>query len=217
MATFSVCVARFRIYYREMKKIIALFVVGFAFFSLAPSSEAAMSPIAVSLVPPLEFPGHDFTVAGLRLSVLWGNQRNVYGFDFGLIGNMTEGESVGLSASGLFNYNKGSTTGVLLQAAGFGNFNVGKAHIYGLQLAGIMNSNKAESTVGGAQIALLNLGPFTNIRGVQAGLYNRAPDVAGIQIGLINEPDFLHGIQIGLVNFYHQGLFSVAPILNVGF
>ncbi len=199
-----------------MKKILSLLVVALAFLSI-PSSEAAMSPIAISIVPPIEFPGHDFTVTGFRASVLWGNQRNVYGLDLGLIGNMTDGANAGISASGIFNYNKGTTTGVLLQAAGFGNFNVGKANIFGLQLAGVMNKNEAESTVGGAQVALFNLCPYTKIRGIQAGLYNRAHDVAGIQIGIVNETDFLHGIQIGLVNFYHQGTFSVAPILNVGF
>jgi hypothetical protein len=199
-----------------MKNRLSLLAIALAFLSLT-SSQAAMSPIAVSIVPPIEFPGHDFTVAGLRVSALWGNQRNVYGLDVGAIGNMTDGESVGISASGLFNYNKGTTTGILLQAAGFGNFNVGKARIFGLQLAGVMNSNKAESVVGGAQIALLNLCPYTNIRGLQVGLYNRAHDVAGFQIGIINETDFLHGVQIGLVNLYHQGTFSVAPILNVGF
>jgi hypothetical protein len=33
----------------------------------------------------------------------------------------------------------------------------------------------------------------------------------------VNIADSLHGIQIGLINFHRQGLFSVAPILNVGF
>jgi hypothetical protein len=182
-----------------------------------PSATAAMSPVAVSIVPPIEFPGRDFDIIGLRLSALWGNQRNVSGLDFGIIGNMTDGDEAGISASGVFNYNKGQTTGVLLQAAGIGNFNVGKTRIYGIQLAGIVNSNRSESTVGGLQVALFNIGPYTNIRGFQVGVYNRAHDVAGFQIGLVNETDFLHGIQIGLVNIYHQGLFSVAPILNVGF
>jgi hypothetical protein len=151
------------------------------------------------------------------VSALWGNQKNVYGLDLGLVGNMTEGQMTGISVSGLFNLNKGQTNGVLLQAAGLGNFNVNKARIYGVQLAGIINSNNAESVVGGLQLALINLGPFTDIRGVQAGVYNKAHDVVGFQIGLINIADTLHGIQIGLVNFHRQGLFSVAPIMNVGF
>ena len=199
-----------------MKKILSLVAVALAFLSI-PNSEAAMSPIAVAIVPPIQFPGSDFDVTGLRMSALWGNQKNVYGLDFGLIGNMTEGQMTGIAVSGVFNLNKGQTTGVLLQAAGLGNFNVNKARIYGVQVAGIINSNRAESVVGGLQLALVNLGPYTNIRGVQAGVYNRAHDVVGIQIGLVNVADTLHGIQIGLINFHRQGLFAVAPILNIGF
>lgn len=199
-----------------MRKIFTLVVTGITLFSIS-SSEAALSPLGVAIVPPVQFPGKDFTVTGLRMSVLWGNQKNVYGLDVGAIGNMTEGQMTGIGVSGLFNLNKGQTTGVLLQAAGIGNFNQGKARIYGVQIAGIVNANKAESVVAGLQVALLNLGPYTNIRGVQVGLYNKAHDVAGFQIGIINDADSLHGIQIGLINFHRRGLFSVAPILNIGF
>lgn len=199
-----------------MKKILSLLVVALAFVSI-PRSEAAMSPVAIAIVPPIQFPGANFDVTGLRLSALWGSQRHVYGFDFGVIGNMTNGQMTGLAVSGIFNLNKGQTTGVLLQAAGIGNFNVQKARIYGVQIAGIINSNQAESVVGGLQLALVNLAPFTNIRGFQVGIYNRARDVVGFQIGLVNVADHLHGIQIGLVNFHRQGLFSVAPIINIGF
>lgn len=185
--------------------------------SIVTSAEAAMSPVAIAIAPPIQFPGSDFSVTGLRMSVLWGRQRNVYGLDVGGIGNITEGQMTGIGVSGVFNLNRGETTGVLLQAAGLGNFNQAKAHIYGIQLAGIINSNNAESTVGGLMLAAINLGPYTNIRGIQAGLYNRAHDVVGFQIGIVNDCDTLHGIQIGLVNFHRQGLFSVAPILNAGF
>lgn len=180
-------------------------------------AEAGVSPLSVSLIPPLQFPPKDFTVTGARLSALWGNHRSVYGIDLGLIGNMTEGEFVGIGVSGVFNYNKGVTTGVFLQAAGLGNFNVNHARIYGVQIAGIINSNKAESRVIGLQLAAVNLAPYTDIRGVQAGIYNKARDVVGFQIGLINVADSLHGLQIGLINFHTRGIFSVAPIINVGF
>jgi hypothetical protein len=199
-----------------MKRILSSILVACTFLTL-PLAEAAMSPIGIAIVPPVQFPGHDFSITGLRLSALWGNNRNVYGFDFGAIGNMTEGQMTGISASGIFNLNKGATTGILLQAAGLANFNQGKANIYGIQLAGIMNNNKAESVVGGLMIAPINLGAYTKIRGAQVGLYNKAHDVVGFQIGVINDCDNLHGIQIGLINFHRQGLFSVAPILNVGF
>ncbi|MBS1961384.1 MAG: hypothetical protein JST04_04145 [Bdellovibrionales bacterium] len=200
-----------------MKKHLSLLVAGLAVLLTASSAHAALSPIGVALVPPLQFPGHDYSVTGLRASILWGNQRNVYGLDLGVIGNMTDGENVGIMASGVFNLNKGQTTAVLLQGAGLGNFNRNKARIFGVQVAGIINKNDAESVVGGLQLALVNLGPYTNIRGIQAGIYNKAHDVVGFQLGLVNDCDNLHGIQIGLINFHRQGLFSVAPILNIGF
>jgi len=175
------------------------------------------SPLSVSLIPPLQFPPQDFTVAGARVSALWGNHRNVYGIDLGAIGNVTEGEFIGVGVSGIFNYNKGVTTGVFLQAAGLGNFNVNHARIYGVQIAGIINSNKAESKVIGLQLAAVNLAPYTDIRGVQAGIYNKARDVIGFQIGIINVADSLHGLQIGLLNFHTKGVFAVAPIINFGF
>ncbi len=182
----------------------------------APAN-AGLSPLAVSIVPPVQFPAQDFTVTGARISALWGDHKNVYGLDLGLVGNMTDGEMIGIGVSGIFNYNKGLTTGVFLQAAGLGNFNVNKAMIYGVQIAGLVNSNKAESRVVGLQIAAVNLANYTDIRGIQAGIYNTARDVVGFQIGLVNQCDTLHGLQIGLINFHTRGLFSVAPILNVGF
>lgn len=184
---------------------------------LTSSAEAALSPLSVAILPPVQFPSQDFTVTGARLSVFWGQHKNVYGLDVGAIGNITEGEFVGVGVSGVFNYNKGSTTGVFLQGAGLGNFNVNKAQIYGVQIAGLINSNRAESKVVGLQIAAVNLGPYTDIRGLQVGVYNKARDVVGFQIGLINSCDSLHGLQIGLLNFHTRGLFSVAPFLNVGF
>ncbi len=199
-----------------MKKHLSILAASFLLL-FSSTAQAALSPVAIAIVPPLQFPPYNFSVTGLRVSALWGNHRSVYGIDLGVIGNMTDGQMTGISASGIFNYNKGEMVGVLLQGAGIGNFNKSKARIYGVQLAGIINSNGGESTVGGLMLAAVNYGPFTNIRGFQVGLYNKAHDVAGFQIGIINDCETLHGLQIGLLNFHRKGLFSVAPILNVGF
>jgi hypothetical protein len=177
-----------------------------------------LSPLALSIVPPtLEAPGPSFDIVGARVSLLWGDHREVYGFDLGAIGNETIGDFGGIAVSGGFNYNRGTAEVVGLQAAGVTNINMNKAHIYGAQIAGVLNSNLAESTLVGVQLALVNNSPFTTVWGVQAGLYNKALTVNGLQIGLINVADNLHGIQIGLANFNHTGLFAFAPILNIGF
>ena len=185
-------------------------------FLLSSSTQAAVSPLGVSIFPPVQFPPADFTITGARLNVLWGAHQKVYGLDFGGLGNLTTQDIGGVQVAGLINYNKGTSHIAVLQFAGVANINVNKATVIGVQ-ASLFNSNQAESVVGGLQIAGVNLEPFTTVMGVSAGIYNYAKTVYGLQVGLINRADDLHGVQIGLVNFHTHGLFAVAPILNVGF
>lgn len=180
------------------------------------SAQAGVSPLGLSIAPPVELPPQDFTVTGVRTSLLWGDHRDVYGIDLGVIGNATDTNFVGIAVSGGFNYNKGTATVIGLQAAGITNVNVNHASIVGAQVA-LVNVNEAESTLAGVELGLVNNSAYTTIVGVQAGLYNKARVVDGFQIGLINIADSLHGIQVGLANFNHTGLFSFAPFLNIGF
>lgn len=182
-------------------------------------SIAAVSPVAVSIIPPVQFPPDDFTLTGIRASILWGQHRDLYGIDLGVLGNITEQSFVGIGIAGGANITKGSTTILGLQLAGIANVNTNKTNVVGLQVALGTNYNSASSSITGLQFALLaNISPFTDIYGVQLGLYNKAKDVYGFQIGLINVTENLHGIQIGLVNFNNKGgPFLVSPLLNVGF
>ncbi len=174
------------------------------------------SPVSIAIIPPLQFPTSEFSVTGVRASVLYGRHRDVYGFDVGLLGNITEQEFVGIGLAGGFNLTKGNTT-ALVQAAGVANINTNKTDIIGLQAAALMNMNDAASSVTGLQLAAVNIAPHTVIRGFQVGVYNRALKVYGIQVGLVNRVDNLYGLQIGLANFHHKGTFVVSPILNFGF
>jgi hypothetical protein len=183
---------------------------------LAPVAHAAGTPLAVSIFPPLQFPPNDFTIAGARVSALWGSHRNVFGFDVGVLGNITEQGLVGVSASGLVNMNRGQTTVVLLQAAGIANINHGSTGIYGLQVA-LVNSNTAETTLLGVQAAVANLSHHTKSMGLQVGVYNRAHTAYGFQVGVVNVAEQLRGIQIGLLNFNRTGAISVSPVINIGF
>ena len=158
------------------------------------------TPIALSLFSPVQFPSSNFSVTGLRLSALMGDHREVHGIDLGIIGNRTRQKFTTLAVSGVFNYNDGDGS------------------IIGAQLAGVTNINKGNTSVYGLQAALVaNLGKFTDIYGVQIGLYNRARDVYGIQFGLVNVCSNLHGLQIGLANFNAEGRFRVTPLINFGF
>lgn len=199
-----------------MIKTIRLLVFA-SLVSFGLPSLAAISPLSINIVPPVQFPPDDFSVTGARMSVLWGQHRDMYGIDLGLLGNITDQTFTGVGISGIFNYTKGDTTAVGLQFAGLTNINTGKTGIYGLQASVGLNFNAGESRLIGLGIAAANYTPFTDVYGVQVGVYNKARDVYGLQIGLVNSATNLHGIQIGLLNFNDKGLFAVAPFLNVGF
>lgn len=200
-----------------MRKFI--FITLFATFALNGNpANAAITPLSVGIVPPVQFPKDDFSITGLRLSVLWGRHRDLYGLDFGALGNITEQDFVGSSFSGVFNATHGPTRVIGVQFAGAANINTNKTSIYGTQLTLGINSNTAAATIAGLQFALLaNLSPNTVVYGAQLGLYNQAQEVYGIQIGLVNFTKSLHGIQIGLLNINTTGLFALSPLLNIGF
>lgn len=200
-----------------MTKFTKFFIAFVVVFSCVSESQAALSPLSVSIFPPVQFPPSDFSITGARVSALWGRHRDVYGIDVGLLGNITDQSFTGIAVSGLFNATHGTTNVLGLQAAGLANFNTNKTSVYGIQFAALLNKNDAESKVAGLQLALANLSPNTNVYGFQIGIYNKARAVYGLQIGLVNDCTDLHGLQIGLVNFHHNGLFVVAPILNFGF
>jgi hypothetical protein len=202
---------------RTIFRIIAVAAASLTAFFSASQAYALVSPLGAAILAPVQFPPTSFTIVGARLSVFWGEHRDVYGLDAGAIGNMTDGSFAGIGVSGLFNYNKGTATIVGLQLAGAANVNINKTRVVGLQVAGLTNMNKAESTVAGLQFALANICPAQTTIGFQAGIYNKSHTVYGFQIGLVNVTESLHGLQIGLVNFNKTGLFAVAPILNVGF
>lgn len=188
--------------------------VSFCFSTLV---HAAVTPLSVAIVPPVQFPSNEYSVTGLRASLGYGHHRDLYGVDLGLVGNITDQSFTGVGVSGIFNTTYGTTNILGLQLAGITNINTNKTSVYGLQAALGMNYNTATSKVVGLQLAAVNQSAFTDIYGLQVGIYNKAKVVYGLQIGVVNVTDNLHGIQIGLINFHHQGMINVSPIINIGF
>jgi len=184
----------------------------------ATSSQAAMSPLGISIFPPLQFPPEDTAVTGLRVNLLWGSHRRVYGVDVGGLGNITTQSFGGiLQVAGLMNYNKEKASIVGLQFAGLANLNRDRSSIVGVQ-ASLFNSNQGSALLVGLGLGLIgNSAPHATIVGAQLGLYNSAGTVYGFQVGLVNVADVLHGIQIGLLNIHRKGLFKICPIINFGF
>lgn len=207
------------VYSVSMQKIILLFALAFITSTSAHAATGSfITPLSIGAIPPVQFPPKDYSVTGARISGLFGTHRDVMGIDLGLIGNITENSFTGIALSGLFNITRGTTNAIGAQLAGLTNINRSRAAVYGVQVAGLVNANTAESKIVGGQIALLaNVSEFTNLYGVQVGLYNRAREVYGFQIGLVNVATALHGIQIGLANINQTGLIGVSPIINIGF
>ena len=196
------------------KIMIKLILASLILFGTLNAHAVTFSPLGVSLFHPFQFPGDDFTITGARINLIYGATHSVYGLDVGVV-NETR-QTMGGIQVGAVNLNQGQTDAIGFQAAGLANINSNKANIYGVQCAAV-NYNKAESFILGIGAAVVNYTPFTKIVGAQVGAYNTAGTVYGFQIGVINTAQDLHGIQIGLLNFNVKGLFSVAPILNVGF
>lgn len=196
--------------------IVAIGILTAGFFS-AFASQAAITPLSVAIVPPVQFPPEGYSITGARLSLLWGQHNDVYGIDVGLLGNITNQDFVGIAVAGGFNATHGTTRILGLQLAGVGNFNTNKTSVYGIQAAIVSNYNSAESQIYGLQLSLLNMSEFTTVYGAQVGIYNRAKVVRGLQIGLVNIASNLYGVQIGLVNYNGGGPFKISPIINIGF
>ncbi|MBS1958069.1 MAG: hypothetical protein JST80_01225 [Bdellovibrionales bacterium] len=181
--------------------------------TLSAPAHAFVSPIGVSVVPPIQFPPENFSVAGVRVNALWGQHYKVYGLDAGVV-NVTLQNMAGFQV-GAFNWNKGETFAFV--QAGVGNTNINKTNIYGLQAGAIMNVNKAESFALGVVASLANMTNYMKVVGIEVGGYNKARTVYGFQIGIVNIAEDLVGLQIGLINFHTHGVFAMSPILNFGF
>src|SRR5262249_10808246 len=88
---------------------------------IGAKANAAISPVSIGLLPPLQFPPSDFNITGARVSLLWGEHRSVSGIDIGVLGNISEVSFNGIGIAGIFNMTHGETTIVGLQLAGFAN------------------------------------------------------------------------------------------------
>jgi len=214
-----------------MKKV--LFAVAFAVASLSLHAEAD-GYIMLSVCSPGELPGPSSVIHGGRLSLIYGECRELYGLDISMSGYVSE-RMDGLQLGIIFNY-VGSASG-----AQFGFANVAEHEFYGLQdgawnyaefVAGMQRGvvNTA-GIVDGAQFAgVLNwaneLNGFQSCHGwnralagagMQFGLVNTAGYFAGFQLGVFNWASDLDGLQIGFVNVVANQVVPVLPFINIGF
>src|SRR5450759_5212792 len=130
----------------------------------AEETPISMTPIQISICPPVQLVPNNWDVWGLRLDLPYGNNRDLYGVDAG-IGNTVSDDFVGIQVGGI-----NSIVGL-------------ESHAIGLQVAGIVTDSVGNMK--GAQISFWNQGG--GFEGAQMGFINLARgDFAGVQMGAIN-------------------------------
>jgi len=121
---------------------------------------AAEKPIQLSLFSPVQLVPEDDAIAGVRLSLLYGRNKYVTGFDWGLVSHSTSGMSMG--------------------------WQIGFVGLVDADFTGWQN-NVANITRGnfeGFQWGVVNYAGHAS--GFQLGIVNYAVSMKGLQIGLVN-------------------------------
>ena len=170
-----------------MKKILFAAAVLLAAVSLRAEADGYFM---LSVLSPGELPQPSSIIHGGRLSVIYGECRELYGLDIGVTGYVRE-RMYGAQINGLW-------SGVGTDVAGF--------------QAGIVNT--VEGYFAGLQLGLMNFSG--DMYGWQLALSNYAGSAYGLQIGLVNVADSLYGCQIGLLNYSLDRDWTFWPFINVG-
>lgn len=176
----------------------------------AESPYGYWTPLQLSLANPVQVAPDTWSVAGLRINLIWGENFNLAGIDAGLA-NGLNGFGAGLQAGGVWNFVAGDFHGI--QFSGLVNYTAGS--VFGLQAAGIANAAGRGDPLRGLQVSLLNYAG--DLYGGQIGLYNTSATSVGIQLGLVNTTKELQGLQIGLINIHERGWIKFFPGINFCF
>ena len=123
---------------------------------------AGASIVSFGVALRLQWPSADYEITGFRLNLFTGEHVDVYGLDFGVIGNFVKREIGGVQMAGVFN--------VVGESGG------------ALQFATLCNYCKGD--FGGVQLGLINI--TEKGRGFQLGIVNWADILYGVQVGVIN-------------------------------
>lgn len=159
---------------------------------LAKDSQVGVgfTPVMLGICTPVQVPGSDYDVGGLRLNIPFSTCCNFDGFDFGI---------VGLS----HNHANGWLANVVSVAYGDG---------VGLHTGGV---NYFSGDFKGLQVGFVNW--IDSGDALQVGIYNGSYDLQGLQFGIINTATKMQGVQIGFVNVISYSDVPFFPFVNVWF
>jgi len=166
--------------------------------------------LQVSSWNPVQIAPEDIDVFGLRLNLVYGENRDLYGLDLGMINSLTR-DMFGVQG-GLLNISRRDIIGVQI---GLDNI-AGNIPAFGWSQ--FLSTQEDTPCVYGLQLGALNLAyPKGMINGAQVGLINVSDRIQGLQIGIINYANDMTGIQIGLINYNDSAEFYLTPIINACF
>ena len=146
-------------------------------------------PVAVSILPNLEFPSREKSVCGIRINVVGGSHVDVAWMDLGGVFNYASRKTCGVQFAGVCNVGPNVAEGI--QFAGLAN---GCKSLVGLQGSAVCN---VSGDGDGVQMSgLLNIG--FKVRGCQISCgSNYATVESGGQFGWSNIAEKMNGIQLG--------------------
>ncbi len=163
--------------------------------------ETSYSLIQLSITEDIQLFSSSTDIYGMRLTLPYGVNRNVYGLDLGII---NESEAMYGVSAGFANMVRHGTGGI--NTALFVN---SCEKFYGFQFAGFMNRTNGKKDNGdslGFQAAIYNCQSNTSFTGIQTGIYSNrllSGDFIGMQASVLqNETrldNFFAGIQAGAI------------------
>jgi hypothetical protein len=143
-----------------MKKLLMFTLVLLAVVLAVAPAQAGDKPIQIALFSPIQIFKPSESIGGLRLTLIYSDNKNMTGLDWGLV-TETRGNLTGVQWT-FVGIVEGNATGIQWNFVGMTN-----GDFSGLKYAAIYNSAE-------------------HMEGLQVGLINTAGSMKGIQLGLIN-------------------------------
>ena len=192
--------------FTRVLRVGVVFLVLVAGVTVPAYSDVAYSLCSLSVWAPVQIVPEESDVYGVRLNLLYGENRQVHGLDLGIV-NVTTRDLTGVQAGG-FNWDQGAMSGLQM---GMDNVFQGTPK----------SGTSAEAGWGGegdgVQLGGVNIVADARLNGIQIGAINVAEGMAGLQIGFVNVAEQMRGVQIGVLNLILNGPCAFMPIINASF
>ncbi|GEA52027.1 hypothetical protein VIN01S_28310 [Vibrio inusitatus NBRC 102082] len=184
-----------------MKKLLSVLAVAAAVAS--PVALAESSPVMFSSLNGFNAPDST-AVGGVRLAVLHGKVQQVKGVDFSVIGMSETDTTVGLNFGLFFGASKVNQQ---MSGVSLGIFNWNKGSATGLN-AGTVNIT---NDVKGLNLAAVNYATGHTVADVA---FASVSESSNFQLGFFNMTEKIDGVQIGIINCASNGFLKCFPIIN---